>query len=263
MTNIILSGCGGAMGQAITRLAAQRDGIEIVAGIDPTAPTLPTGCIAPYKVFPSAAECGAQATAMANVIVDFSHPSALPELLTLARRSKLPLVLATTGLSGEQIDAVRSASAEVAIFFSFNMSLGVNLMLALARMATRVLGGQFDIEIIEKHHSRKIDAPSGTAIMLADAVSAEMPQPPTFIHERKSRQVARGKNEIGMHAVRGGNIVGDHELLFAGQNETLSITHSAHSREVFASGALDAARFLRGKSPGLYDMNDLISDARN
>ena len=248
MTDIILSGCGGAMGRAVSA-RAQSVGCTVVAGIDP-ADGLQPG----YPVFASAAEC----TAKAGVIVDFSHPSALEGLLELARRSGIPLVLATTGLDQAQISRVREASAQTPIFFSFNMSLGINLMSALARTAARVLGGQFDIEIIEKHHNRKLDAPSGTAIMLAGAVSEELAQPPEYIHERHSKRQKRGKNEIGLHAVRGGTIVGEHELLFAGPDETLSITHTAYSREVFATGALNAARFMQGKPPGLYDMNDLI-----
>ena len=250
VTNIILSGCGGAMGRAVHARAGSV-GCDIVAGIDPAA-----GLQMPYPVFASAAACDVKA----DVIVDFSHPAALEGLLELARSGATPLVLATTGLDEAQLTRVREAAAETPIFFSFNMSLGINLMSALARMATKVLGGQFDIEIIEKHHRRKLDAPSGTAIMLAQAVSAELTTPPEYIHERHSKRQPRGQNEIGMHAVRGGTIVGEHELLFAGQDETLSITHAAYSREVFATGALSAARFMAGKPPGLYDMNDLIND---
>ena len=250
MTKIILSGCGGAMGRAVSA-RAQSVGCTVVAGIDPAADLQPG-----YPVFASAAACDAGA----DVIVDFSHPSALDGLLGLARRTGTPLVLATTGLGEGQLTRVREAAAQTPIFFSFNMSLGINLMSALARAAARVLGGQFDIEIIEKHHNRKLDAPSGTALMLAEAVSGELAAPPEYIHERHSKRRPRGKNEIGLHAVRGGTIVGEHELLFAGQDETLSITHTAYSREVFATGALNAARFMVGKPPGLYDMNDLINE---
>jgi len=223
-----------------------------VAGIDP-ATDLQLG----YPVFQSAVTCDTKA----DVIVDFSHPSALNRLLELAERSGIPLVLATTGLDETQIAQVREAAKQTPIFFSFNMSLGINLMSALAKTAARILGSQFDIEIIEKHHNRKLDAPSGTALMLADAVSGEFATPPEYVHERHSKRQKRGKSEIGMHAVRGGTIVGEHELLFAGQDETLSITHAAHSREVFATGALSAARFMVGKPAGrLYDMNDLINE---
>jgi len=225
-------------------------GCAIAAGIDPAADSREG-----YPVFMEASEC----TVVADVIVDFSHPSALEELLKLARRTGTPLVLATTGLDDAQLTQVRKTAEQVPIFFSFNMSLGINLMSALARTATKVLGWQFDIEIIEKHHGRKLDAPSGTALMLAGAVSGELAAPPEYVHERHSRRQPRDKNEIGLHAVRGGTIVGEHELLFAGQDETLSITHTAYSREVFATGALNAARFMVGKPPGLYDMNDLIN----
>jgi len=238
------------MGRAVSA-RAHNMGCAIAAGIDPAADSREG-----YPVFMEAAEC----TVVADVIVDFSHPSALEELLKLARRTGTPLVLATTGLDDAQLTQVRKTAEQVPIFFSFNMSLGINLMSALARTATKVLGGQFDIEIIEKHHGRKLDAPSGTALMLAGAVSQELAAPPEYVHERHSRRKPRGKNEIGLHAVRGGTIVGEHELLFAGQDETLSIIHAAYSREVFATGALNAARFMVGKPPGLYDMNDLINE---
>ena len=253
MVRIILSGCGGAMGQVVSRRARELGSCAIVAGIDPD-----TTVKADYPVFPSASACSVEA----DVIVDFSHPSALGELLMLSRRLGIPLVLATTGLDEGQIASVREAARAVPIFFSFNMSLGVNLMSALAKAATRVLGGQFDIEIIEKHHNKKIDAPSGTAIMLAQAVSEELDAQPEYVYERHSKRQKRGKNEIGMHAVRGGSIVGEHELLFAGQDETLRIVHTAYSKEVFATGALRAAHFIPGKPPGLYDMNDLIADTQ-
>jgi len=251
MLNIILSGCGGAMGQVVSRRAKERGDCVIVAGIDPDS-KMNEG----YPVFSGADECAAGA----DVIVDFSHPSAVEGLLALSKRSGIPLVLATTGLSREQIASIREASKDIPVFFSFNMSLGINLMSALAKTAARVLGEHFDIEIIEKHHNRKIDAPSGTAILLANAVSEPLPISPEYVYERRSKRQKRNKNEIGLHAIRGGTIVGEHELLFAGQDETLSITHTAYSKEVFATGALNAALFMQGKPPGLYDMNDLIAN---
>ena len=252
MINIILSGCGGAMGRAVSA-RAQSLGCAIVAGIDPGADLQVS-----YPVFDSAAQC----TAKADVIVDFSHPSALEELLELARQSGTPLVLATTGLDDAQLARVRMAAEQTPIFFSFNMSLGINLMSSLAKVATKVLGGQFDIEIIEKHHNRKLDAPSGTALMLADAVSGELAAPPEYIHERNSKRQPRGKNEIGLHAVRGGTIVGEHDVIFAGQDETLTISHTATSKGVFAEGALSAALFMRGRAAGLYNMGDLIGQTQ-
>ena len=253
MVKIILSGCGGTMGQVVLKRAGARGDCTVVAGIDPNAQ-----CGEEFPVFAAPQSCDVTA----DVIVDFSHPAALDGLLALAERLNIPLVLATTGLSREQIEAVHSAAQRVPIFFTFNMSLGINLMCALAKAATRVLGGQFDIEIVEKHHNKKIDAPSGTAIMLANAVSHELAAKPDYVYERQSTRQKRGKNEIGLHAIRGGTIVGEHELLFAGQDETLSITHTAYSKEVFATGALSAAVFMLGKSPGLYDMNDLIADTQ-
>ena len=250
---IILSGCGGAMGRAITARAQDFEGCEIVAGIDPNGPVLLTP---PYPVFQAAGACDVQA----DVIIDFSNPGALEDLLELAQRTELPLVLCTTGYSDDQVAQIKAAAEHLPLFFSFNMSLGINLMCALAKTATRVLGNQFDVEIIEKHHRRKIDAPSGTAIMLAGAVGEGLHTTPEYVHERHSKRQPRGKNEIGIHAIRGGTIVGEHELLFAGQDETLSITHTAYSKEVFATGALSAARFMQGKHPGLYDMNNLIAD---
>ena len=253
MVKIILSGCGGAMGQVVLKQAKARGDCTVVAGIDPGAASCED-----FPVFSAAGQCDVPA----DVIVDFSHPSALEGLLDLSARTGIPLVLATTGLSDAQIEAVHLAAGQIPVFFTFNMSLGINLMCALAKAATRVLGGQYDIEIIEKHHNRKIDAPSGTAIMLANAVSDALEVKPAFVYERNSRRQKREKNEIGLHTIRGGTIVGEHEVLFAGQDETLSIIHSAHSKEVFATGALSAAVFMRGKPPGMYSMDNLMADTR-
>ena len=254
MVQIVLSGCNGAMGRVISKQAKSREDCEIVAGIDISAQATEG-----YPVFASPEELPESYRATGDVLIDFSHPSALEGVLTLAHRMDIPLVLATTGLSEAQIDMVKRAAEKSAIFFSFNMSLGINLMSALAKTAARILGGQFDIEIIEKHHNRKIDAPSGTAILLANAVSEALPFTPQLSYERQSRREKRGKDEIGIHSIRGGTIVGEHELLFAGQDETLRITHTAYSRDVFATGALSAACFMAGKPAGLYDMNALIA----
>lgn len=254
MVKIILSGCGGAMGKVVLKQAHAREDCAVVAGIDPHDHDGGED----FPVFPTAGQCNIPA----DVILDFSHPSALEGLLDLSKRTGTPLVLATTGLSEEQIQSVHRAAGQSPIFFTFNMSLGINLMCALAKAATRVLGGLYDIEIIEKHHNRKIDAPSGTAIMLANAVSGELAVNPDYIYERNSRRQKREKNEIGLHTIRGGTIVGEHEVLFAGQDETLSIVHTAHSKEVFATGALSAAVFMRGKPPGLYDMSNMMDSAQ-
>jgi len=253
MVRIILSGIGGAMGKVVAKQSGARDDFAVVAGIDPNAQ--PTDS---YQVFSSAGDLTDSWRQNADVIVDFSHPSALDGTLALAKRLGLPLVLATTGLSERQIAAVGETAQVIPIFFSFNMSLGINLMSALAKTAARILGNQFDVEIIEKHHNRKIDAPSGTAILLADAVKGALPYTPELTYERHSSRQKRSQTEIGVHSIRGGTIVGEHELLFAGQDETLRIVHSAYSKEVFSTGALSAARFIIGKPAGLYDMNNLI-----
>lgn len=237
------------MGGVISRRAKERGGCEIVAGIDPNAEAREW-----YPVFHAADQCGTKA----DVIIDFSHPSALEGLIALSKRAGIPLVVATTGLSGAQIESIHEAAKEIPIFFTFNMSLGINLMTELAKTASRVLGGQFDIEIVEKHHNRKIDAPSGTAIMLANAVSESLPSEPEFVYERHSVRQKRQKDEIGIHSIRGGTIVGEHEVLFAGQDEVFSLSHIAYSKDVFATGALSAGIFMAGKAPGLYTMKDLI-----
>lgn len=253
MIRLILSGCNGAMGRVIADAASERGDCMIVAGIDPAA-----RIIDGFPVFSKAEDCMADA----DVIVDFSHPSALLPLLAMARERSLPVVVATTGLTAEQVGKIKEAAHNIPVFFSFNMSLGVNLMAELAKTATRVLGNDFDIEIVEKHHNKKIDAPSGTALMLADTVGSALKTDPQYIYDRHSRRQPRGKNEIGIHAVRGGTIVGEHEIIFAGKDEVVTISHSAMSKRIFATGALNAALFLAGKPNGLYSMSDLIGKER-
>lgn len=249
MMRLILSGCNGAMGRVIARAARERGDCTVVAGID-----LNTNMSDGFHVFAKAEDC----TADADVIVDFSHPAALEPLLQMAEARKLPAVIATTGLNAAQIDRIKEAARKIPVFFSFNMSLGVNLMAELAKIATRVLGSDFDIEIIEKHHNKKIDAPSGTALMLADTIGAALKTDPQYAYDRHSRRQPRGKNEIGIHAVRGGTIVGEHEIIFAGRDEVVTISHSAMSKQIFATGALNAALFIADKPSGLYSMSDLI-----
>lgn len=248
MVNLILSGCGGRMGKAVA--AATDGGIRIIAGVDINASALEAS---PFPIYESITEfCG-----KADVIVDFSHHSALPSLLEYAKATKTPVVVATTGHTDEELSLMREAASEVAIFHSGNFSIGINLIITLAKQAARTLGEDFDIEIIEKHHNKKLDAPSGTAIMIANAVADEREES-EYIYDRHSVRKARDKNEIGIHSVRGGSIVGEHEVIFAGANEVVSISHSAASREIFANGALRAASYLAGKSAGLYNMTDLI-----
>lgn len=250
MLCLILSGCNGRMGRAVEHLCAAQPDLEIAAGFD----LLGTGD-RDFPVFSSPAEFQGQADA----IIDFSSPAALPALLDFCTARRVPVVLATTGYSQEQLAAIDRAAERIPVFRSANMSVGVNVLLALVRQATAALGGDYDIEIVEKHHNKKVDAPSGTALMLADAAASALPCQPDYVYDRHSVRRARAKEEIGICSVRGGGIVGDHDVLFAGENEVITLSHSAMSREVFASGAIRAARFLSGvASPGLYSMTDLV-----
>lgn len=249
MIKIILNGCNGKMGQVISRLATEDATCEIVAGFD-INDYLPNS----YPVFTDPNEF----TGKADVIIDFSHPSSLENLLAFAMERSIPAVIATTGLSSEQIESLSAAADEIGIFFSANMSLGINLLTALAKKAAVLLEGNFDIEIVERHHNQKIDAPSGTALSIANAVSDVLSEPAEFVYDRHSVRRKRKKNEIGLHAVRGGTIVGDHEVIFAGNDEVIELRHSAASKEVFAVGSIKAAKFMVGKSAGMYSMDDLI-----
>ena len=251
MTNIILCGCGGKMGQAIIRAAADTKTCRIVAGVDINADAIAPACS--FPVYGAISEFPGKA----DVIVDFSHHSALPSLLAYAKATKTPLVVATTGHTDEELALMRASADEVAVFHSGNFSIGINLLVNLARQAARTLGVDFDIEIIEKHHNKKLDAPSGTALMIANAVADEREES-EYVYDRHSVRKAREQSEIGIHSVRGGTIVGEHEIIFAGSNEVVSISHSAASREIFATGALRAAIYLASKSAGLYNMSDLI-----
>ena len=250
MLRLILSGCNGRMGRAVEHLCAAQPDLEIAAGFD----LLGTGD-RDFPVFSSPAEFQGQADA----VIDFSSPAALPALLDFCTARRVPVVLATTGYSQEQLAAIDRAAERIPVFRSANMSVGVNVLLALVRQATAALGGDYDSEIVEKHHNKKVDAPSGTALMLADAAASALPCQPDYVYDRHSVRRARAKEEIGICSVRGGGIVGDHDVLFAGENEVITLSHSAMSREVFASGAIRAARFLSGvASPGLYSMTDLV-----
>jgi 4-hydroxy-tetrahydrodipicolinate reductase len=248
MIKVILSGCGGRMGKAVA--AAVGNEVRIVAGVDINAASIDAS---DFPIYESITEFSDKA----DVIVDFSHHSALPSLLDYAKATKTPVVVATTGHTDEELALMREAASEVAIFHSGNFSIGINLIINLAKQAARTLGADFDIEIIEKHHNKKLDAPSGTALMIANAVADERDES-EYIYDRHSVRKAREPKEIGIHSVRGGSIVGEHEVIFAGANEVVSISHSAASREIFANGALRAAIYLAGKSAGLYSMTDLI-----
>lgn len=249
MLKIALSGCNGRMGQAITRLCKNYDNVEIVAGFD-----LYTEKLSTYPVYAHPFEY----TGEADVIVDFSNPVALPDLLKYAEEKKLPIVLATTGYSESDIAAIKAASEKVAIFKSANMSLGINVVAKLLKAAAAILGNGYDVEIIERHHNQKLDAPSGTAYILGDAVKEGLPYEAEYVYDRHERHEKRSKTEIGMHAIRGGTIVGEHEVIFAGTDEVIELKHTALSREVFANGAIRAAIFMNGKTAGMYSMTDLV-----
>ena len=253
MVKAIMHGCNGKMGQVITGLIKNDNMIEIVAGIDKYQEIQND-----YPVFDSLKECNIEA----DVVIDFSNVTAMEELLEVCEEKQLPVVLCTTGLSEEQLEKVQKASERTAILRSANMSLGVNLLMKLLQEAAKVLSpAGFDIEIVEKHHNLKKDAPSGTAIMIAEALNNELDNKMTYVYDRHNVRRAREANEIGMHAIRGGTIVGEHDIIFAGHDEVITLSHSAASKEVFAAGSINAAVFIAGKESGLYDMSDLLKNA--
>lgn len=249
MTNIIISGCSGKMGNCIANSAASRTDCKIVGGVDVIAPEK-----ADFEYAPSFNKLNTSA----DVIIDFSNPVVLDSLLEYALKNKIPAVICTTGYNEEQKKKITEASKSIPIFYSGNMSLGINLIIELAKKAASVFGNDFDIEIIEQHHNQKLDAPSGTALMIADAIST-VKTDAEYVYDRHAYRKKRDKKEIGIHSIRGGNIVGEHEVIFAGTDEILTISHSARSKTVFAIGSLNAAVFLKGQKPGMYDMSDLLA----
>ncbi|MDE6789373.1 MAG: 4-hydroxy-tetrahydrodipicolinate reductase [Ruminococcus sp.] len=249
MTNIAICGANGKMGKTIYNCVKDRDDCKVIAGID-----LYTEQYADFPIVASPAEL----LEKPDVIIDFSNPASLNGLLDYCLSTGTPLVVASTGYSDEQITKIKSAAEQIPVFFTFNMSLGINLLVQLAKKAAEVLGDRFDIEIVEKHHNQKLDAPSGTAIMLANAINETMNNSKHFVYDRHSRRQKREKSEIGMHAIRGGTIVGEHDVIFAGNDEVITLSHSAASKTVFAEGSIKAAIFLKDKPAGLYDMQMLI-----
>jgi len=250
MHKIIISGCNGHMGRVVESLCAADPDIEVVAGFDILGNADHT-----FPVFTSPALFQGEADA----VIDFSSPAALDGLLDFAKARKIPLVLATTGFTPEQVAQIGAAALEVPLFRSANMSLGINVLLELVKKAANVLGDSYDIEIVERHHRRKVDAPSGTALMIADAAASACGHETEYVYERNSVRRPRDKREIGISAVRGGTIVGEHEIIFAGHDEVMEIKHTALSREIFAQGAVEAAKFMSGiTAPGLYDMSQLV-----
>ena len=249
MINVLISGCNGFMGRVVEDICAKDPDITVVAGFDVNLSERP------YPVYASPANFSGQA----DVVIDFSSPKALSGLLAFCTERKIPAVLATTGYSDEQIADIVAASKTVPLFRSGNMSLGINVLMDLVKRSAAVLGETFDIEIIEQHHNRKVDAPSGTALMIAEAAKSALPYEAELCYDRQSRRLARPKNEIGISSVRGGTIVGVHEVIFAGRDEIIEIKHTAMSREIFAVGAVRAAKFLLEQKPGLYNMEQLVA----
>lgn len=248
LTKILLCGACGKMGRVVCDLSAQNEDLSVVCGVDASQQMMP------FPVYASFSDVKTDA----DVIIDFSHPSLLDSMLEYATKTHTPVVIATTGYTDAQIEKIRETAKVLPIFFTFNLSLGINLLCNLAQKAAALLGDDYDVEIIEKHHNQKIDAPSGTALMLANAVNETFDGRCAFEYDRHSKRQKRTKNEIGIHSIRGGTIVGEHEVIFAGHDETISLSHSAASKGVFATGALKAAAFLVGKEAGLYDMSGLI-----
>lgn len=250
MIRVIMHGCNGKMGQVISGLIAADDEVELVAGVDARDDGHNS-----YPVFTDIDSCDVEA----DCLIDFSAAPAVDRLLDYCVAKKLPCVLCTTGLSEEQLQKVQEASKQVAILKSANMSLGINLLLKLLKEAAGILApAGFDMEIVEKHHNLKVDAPSGTALALADSINEEFDNEYEYVYDRSSRREKRPRKEIGISAVRGGTIVGDHDVIFAGADEVITFSHTAYSKAVFGKGAVQAAKFLAGKPSGMYGMSDVI-----
>lgn len=253
MTKIIMHGCNGAMGQTISKIVKEDADAEIVAGID-IVDNRDNG----YPVFTNIKDCNVEA----DVIIDFCSAKAMDGLLDFCEEKKMPVVVCTTGLSEEQLARIQALSEKSAVLKSANMSLGINTLFKLGQDAAKVLAtAGFDIEIVEKHHNQKLDAPSGTALALAESINEAMDNQYEYIYDRSQRREKRDKKELGLSAVRGGTIVGEHEIIFAGIDEVIEFKHTAYSKAVFAKGSVSAAKFLKGKTVGMYDMRDVIADA--
>lgn len=248
MTNIIIQGINGRMGKVLCELIAERNDCKVVGGVDISSQS---------GMIPVAASLEELAID-ADVVIDFSTPQATKSALKYCEKNNMACVVCTTGLDEECEELIQQASQSIAVFKSANMSMGINLLAELAQKAVQALGLSYDIEIIEKHHHNKLDAPSGTALLLANEINKVVDEPYHYVYDRHAVRQKRDSHEIGLHAVRGGSIVGDHEILFCGPDEVITLSHSAGSRTVFANGAVNAAVFLHGKSSGLYDMKDLM-----
>lgn len=247
---ILLCGANGKMGKVVYECTANFENVTVAAGVDPY------GENDAFPLFRSFDEIDVQA----DVIIDFSHPAMLPSMLKYAVEKKIPAVVATTGIDEKGLQLIKEASEKIPVFFTANMSLGINLISELAKKAAAVLSPDFDIEIIEMHHNQKIDAPSGTALLLADEISSALQEEPVYEFDRHSKRMKRTKNEIGISSVRGGTIVGEHEIIFAGTDEVIKISHSAYSKKLFANGAINAAKYIVGAKSGMYSMKDILSE---
>ena len=249
MIDVLVCGICGKMGAKVCEVISADDGLQVVCGVDVNATKLSV------PVYPSFREVREHA----DVIIDFSSPSALRDELEWAKTQHIPVVLAATGYSEDDLEYIKTCAEEIAIFKTANFSLGVNLLVKLVNEAAQTLGEKFDVEIIEKHHRLKTDAPSGTALMLADSANSAFYSEKQYLCGRNGNIGRRGK-EIGIHAVRGGTIVGEHEVIFAGEDEIITLSHSARSKKVFAEGAVKAAKWIVGKPAGLYDMTDILQN---
>lgn len=249
MLNILISGACGAMGKNVYLSASQHEDIKVTAGVDkfPQKLSFPV-----YENFESVTE-------PVDVVIDFSNVSSLDGMLAFALKRNIPVVIATTGYNEKQLAAINDAAKKIPVFKTANFSVGVNVLCALVKKAAEFLGEDYDIEIIEKHHHNKLDAPSGTALMLADTANSVFDDKLNYEYDRHSKRAKRTKSEIGIHSIRGGSIVGEHDVLFAGENEVVTLSHNAESRAVFAGGSIRAARFIVGKAPGMYDMTDVLN----
>ena len=247
MIKILLNGCLGKMGQAVEACINEREDMMISCGVD-----IADG----DKTYP-VYTCFYDVQDKPDVIIDFSNPLVLDDMLTFAVKNQTPVIICTTGFSDAQVQKIKDTAKQIPVFYSGNMSLGINVLIALSKMAAKVLYNSFDIEVVEKHHNLKIDAPSGTALMIADAINEEIGGA-QYVYDRHAYRKRREHNEIGIHSIRGGTIVGEHEVIFAGHDEVVSLKHQAQSKGVFAAGAVNAAAYMKDKPTGLYDMSDVL-----
>ena len=247
MIKILLNGCLGKMGQAVESCVNEREDVMISCGVDIAAGDKT------YPVY----NCFVDVQEKPDVIIDFSNPLVLDDMLTFAVDNQTPVIICTTGFSDAQVQKIKDTAKQIPVFYSGNMSLGINVLIALSKMAAKVLYNSFDIEVVEKHHNLKIDAPSGTALMIADAINEEIGDA-QYVYDRHAYRKKREHNEIGIHSIRGGTIVGEHEVIFAGHDEVVSLKHQAQSKGVFAAGAVNAAAYMKDKPAGLYDMSDVL-----